>query len=190
MARYGQWAGSGARQLLMKLDCRRYSGAGGGVFKGIRLPSRMRQMLRMISLYGTGRSADCAGLTGSAARPDPGREERGRGLPRKTSLVSSFAAALPAHAPRPNVRCPSVVDEPRDGRQFPISAPPPYTAAPVGPAELVPADRSDAGRPGPTNAADSTFPICRYLVDKHLMRLADLLGASGPCSRWRRRGCR
>ena len=60
--------------------------------------SRMRQMLRMISLYGTGRSADAPGYriggkTGSAEKASGGGYN-------KTSLVSSFAAAFPMDAPR------------------------------------------------------------------------------------------
>ncbi len=60
--------------------------------------SRMRQMLRMISLYGTGKNADAPGYrvggkTGSA-------EKASNGGYNKTSLVSSFAAAFPLDAPR------------------------------------------------------------------------------------------
>lgn len=60
--------------------------------------SRMRQLLRMIALYGTGRNADAPGFrvggkTGSAEKP-------GNGGYRRTSLVSTFAAAFPMDRPR------------------------------------------------------------------------------------------
>ncbi len=71
--------------------------------------SRMRQLLRMISMYGTGRSADAPGYrvggkTGSA-------EKAGRGGYRETALISSFAAAFPMDRPRYVVV--TVLDEPR-----------------------------------------------------------------------------
>lgn len=71
--------------------------------------SRMRQLLRMISLYGTGRSADAPGYrvggkTGSA-------EKAGVGGYAETLLVTSFAAAFPMDDPRFVVVI--VLDEPR-----------------------------------------------------------------------------
>ncbi len=71
--------------------------------------SRMRQLLRMISMYGTGRSADAPGYrvggkTGSAEKA------RGGGYA-QTSLISSFAAAFPLDRPRFVVV--TVLDEPR-----------------------------------------------------------------------------
>ena len=71
--------------------------------------SRMRQLLRMISLYGTGRNADAPGFrvggkTGSAEKP-------GAGGYRKTTLVSTFAAAFPMDNPRYVVI--AMLDEPR-----------------------------------------------------------------------------
>ncbi|MDE1466954.1 peptidoglycan D,D-transpeptidase FtsI family protein [Aurantiacibacter sp. D1-12] len=61
--------------------------------------ARMNQLLRMISVYGTGRSADAPGFrvggkTGSAEKPG------GAGGYRRTSLVSTFAAAFPMDRPR------------------------------------------------------------------------------------------
>ena len=60
--------------------------------------ARMRQMLRMIVVFGTGRKADAAGFriggkTGSAEKP-------GNGGYRRKSLVSTFAAAFPMDKPR------------------------------------------------------------------------------------------
>lgn len=71
--------------------------------------SRMRQLLRMISIYGTGRSADAAGYriggkTGSAEKAKAGGYAR-------TALISSFAAAFPMDRPRYVVV--AVLDEPR-----------------------------------------------------------------------------
>ena len=60
--------------------------------------ARMRQLLRMIVVDGTGRKADAAGYrvggkTGSAEKP-------GVGGYRKSSLVATFAAAFPMDRPR------------------------------------------------------------------------------------------
>ncbi len=60
--------------------------------------ARMNQLLRMITLYGTGRNADAPGFrvggkTGSAEKPGAGGYNR-------TSLVSTFAAAFPMDRPR------------------------------------------------------------------------------------------
>jgi len=89
--------------------------------------SRMRQLLRMISIYGTGRSADAPGYriggkTGSA-------EKAKRGGYANTSLISSFAAAFPMDRPRFVVV--AVLDEPRGtlASQFQRTAA--FNAAPV-----------------------------------------------------------
>lgn len=71
--------------------------------------ARMRQLLRAITLYGTGRNADAPGYrvggkTGSAEKP-------GAGGYRKTSLVSTFAAAFPMDRPRYVVI--AMLDEPK-----------------------------------------------------------------------------
>ncbi|WP_427969504.1 peptidoglycan D,D-transpeptidase FtsI family protein [Altererythrobacter sp.] len=60
--------------------------------------SRMRQLLRMVALYGTGRSANAPGFrvggkTGSAEKP-------GAHGYRKSAVVSTFAAAFPMDRPR------------------------------------------------------------------------------------------
>ena len=60
--------------------------------------ARMNQLLRLIALYGTGRHADAPGFrvggkTGSAEKP-------GAGGYRRSSLVSTFAAAFPMDDPR------------------------------------------------------------------------------------------
>jgi cell division protein FtsI (penicillin-binding protein 3) len=72
--------------------------------------SRMRQMLRAIAIYGTGRNADAPGYrvggkTGSAEKPG------GKAGYRKTALVSTFAAAFPMDRPRYVVI--AMLDEPR-----------------------------------------------------------------------------
>lgn len=71
--------------------------------------SRMRQILRAISVYGTGRNADAPGYrvggkTGSAEKP-------GANGYRKTALVSTFAAAFPMDRPRYVIV--AMLDEPR-----------------------------------------------------------------------------
>lgn len=71
--------------------------------------ARMRQLLRAITLYGTGRNAEAPGYrvggkTGSAEKP-------GAGGYRKTSLVSTFAAAFPMDRPRYVVI--AMLDEPK-----------------------------------------------------------------------------
>ena len=71
--------------------------------------ARMRQLLRAITLYGTGRNADAPGYrvggkTGSAEKP-------GAGGYRKTSLVSTFAAVFPMDRPRYVVI--AMLDEPK-----------------------------------------------------------------------------
>jgi cell division protein FtsI (penicillin-binding protein 3) len=60
--------------------------------------ARMNQLLRMIVVYGTGRSAEAPGFrvggkTGSAEKPGAGGYQR-------TTLVSTFAAAFPMDKPR------------------------------------------------------------------------------------------
>lgn len=71
--------------------------------------SRMRQLMRATSIYGTGRNADAPGFrvggkTGSAEKP-------GAGGYRRTTLVSTFAAAFPMDKPRFVVI--TMLDEPR-----------------------------------------------------------------------------
>ncbi|MBX7496638.1 penicillin-binding protein 2 [Qipengyuania sp. 6B39] len=71
--------------------------------------SRMRQLMRAITLYGTGRNADAKGYrvggkTGSAEKP-------GAGGYRRSAIVSTFAAAFPMDRPRYVVI--AMLDEPR-----------------------------------------------------------------------------
>lgn len=71
--------------------------------------ARMNQLLRMISVYGTGRNANAPGFrvggkTGSAEKPGSGGYNR-------TSLVSTFAAAFPMDRPRYVVI--AMLDEPK-----------------------------------------------------------------------------
>lgn len=71
--------------------------------------SRMRQLLRMIAIYGTGRNANATGYrvggkTGSAEKP-------GAHGYQKSALVSTFAAAFPMDRPRYVVI--AMLDEPR-----------------------------------------------------------------------------
>ena len=72
--------------------------------------SRMRQMMRAIAVYGTGRNADAQGYrvggkTGSAEKPG------GSAGYRKTALVSTFAAAFPMDRPRYVII--AMLDEPK-----------------------------------------------------------------------------
>ena len=71
--------------------------------------SRMRQLLRAISVYGTGRNANAPGYrvgvkTGSAEKPGAGGYKR-------SSIVSTFAAAFPMDRPRYVVI--AMLDEPK-----------------------------------------------------------------------------
>lgn len=82
--------------------------AGRRVFKAS-TSARMRQLLRMIVEYGTGRKADAPGFriggkTGSAEKP-------GVGGYRRSSLISTFAAAFPMDKPRYVVI--AMMDEPQ-----------------------------------------------------------------------------
>jgi cell division protein FtsI (penicillin-binding protein 3) len=123
--------------------------------------SRMRQMLRMISLYGTGRSADAPGYrvggkTGSA-------EKNAGGVYKKTTLVSSFAAAFPLDAPRYVVVI--VVDEPKGTVASSYQRTAAFTAAPVV-GRLVPRIGPMLGIQ-PDERRDVDISDLRYLVDKH-----------------------
>ena len=89
--------------------------------------SRMRQLMRMISIYGTGQSADAAGYriggkTGSA-------EKARRGGYAQTSLISSFAAAFPMERPRYVVV--TVLDEPKGTLASSGQRTAAFTAAPI-----------------------------------------------------------
>lgn len=89
--------------------------------------SRMRQLLRMISKYGTGRNADAAGYrvggkTGSAEKP-------GGGGYRRKSLVSTFAAAFPMDRPRYVVLI--MLDEPKGTTASSFQRTAAWNAAPI-----------------------------------------------------------
>lgn len=82
--------------------------AGRRVFKAS-TSARMRQLLRMIVVDGTGKNADASGYrvggkTGSAEKP-------GAGGYRRTSLIATFAAAFPMDRPRYVVI--AMLDEPQ-----------------------------------------------------------------------------
>lgn len=122
--------------------------------------SKMRQMLRMISLYGTGRSADAPGYrvggkTGSA-------EKAGVGGYNKTALVSSFAAAFPMDAPRYVVVI--VVDEPKGTMASSFQRTAAFTSAPIV-AKLVPRIGPMLGVQ-PDDSRDVDISDLRYLVDR------------------------
>lgn len=123
--------------------------------------ARMRQMLRMISIFGTGRSADAPGFrvggkTGSAEKPNPagGYSER--------RIISTFAAAFPMDRPRYVVI--AMIDEPRGTLASSYQRTAAYNAAPVV-GRLVPrigpmlGVRPDANR-------DVDISDLRYLVEK------------------------
>ena len=89
--------------------------------------SRMRQLLRMISIYGTGKNADAKGYrvggkTGSAEKPGK------RGY-RETSLVSTFAAAFPMDNPRYVIV--AMLDEPKGTYASSYQRTAAWNAAPV-----------------------------------------------------------
>jgi cell division protein FtsI (penicillin-binding protein 3) len=122
---------------------------------------RMRQMLRMISLYGTGKQADAVGYrvggkTGSAEKASGGGYA-------KTSLVSSFAAAFPLDAPRYVVVI--LLDEPKGTVASSFQRTAGYTAAPVV-GKLVPRIGPMLGVQ-PDETRDVDISDLRYLVDKH-----------------------
>ena len=122
--------------------------------------SRMRQMLRMISLYGTGRSADAPGYrvggkTGSAEKP-------GKGGYSERKIISTFAAAFPMDRPRYVIV--AMIDEPRGTMASSFQRTAAFNAAPVV-GRLVPrigpmlGVRPDANR-------DVDISDLRYLVEK------------------------
>ena len=120
--------------------------------------SRMRQLLRMISLYGTGKSADAPGYrvggkTGSA-------EKAGVGGYNKTKLVSSFAAAFPMDAPRYVVVV--VIDEPKGTMASSFQRTAAFTSAPVV-GKLVPRIGPMLGVQ-PDDSRDVDISDLRYLV--------------------------
>lgn len=122
--------------------------------------SRMRQLLRMISLYGTGKSADAPGYrvggkTGSA-------EKAGVGGYKKTSLVSSFAAAFPMDAPRYVVVV--VVDEPKGTVASSFQRTAAFTSAPIV-GRLVPRIGPMLGVQ-PDETRDVDISDLKYLVGK------------------------
>ena len=89
--------------------------------------SRMRQLLRMIAIYGTGKNADAAGYrvggkTGSAEKP-------GRRGYRETSLISTFAAAFPMDNPRYVVV--AMLDEPKGTQASSFQRTAAWNAAPI-----------------------------------------------------------
>tara|TARA_B100000678_G_scaffold179768_1_gene150016 strand:+ start:124 stop:1878 length:1755 start_codon:yes stop_codon:yes gene_type:complete len=89
--------------------------------------ARMRQLLRMVAVYGTGRSADAPGYrvggkTGSAEKPSA------HGY-RKKSLVSTFAAAFPMDHPRYVVI--AMLDEPQGTTASSYQRTAAWNAAPI-----------------------------------------------------------
>ena len=82
--------------------------------------ARMRQLLRMIVMDGTGRNADAPGYriggkTGTAEKPIAGGYAR-------RSLVTTFAAAFPMDNPKYVI--------PREAPSFPVCARPPIPPRP------------------------------------------------------------
>lgn len=143
---------------LMKVDPAKVP-RGRRVFKES-TSSRMRQLLRMISLYGTGRNADAPGYrvggkTGSA-------EKAGVGGYNKTKLVSSFAAAFPMDAPRYVVVV--VVDEPKGTVASSFQRTAAFTSAPIV-GRLVPRIGPMLGVQ-PDENRDVDISDLRYLVDR------------------------
>jgi cell division protein FtsI (penicillin-binding protein 3) len=89
--------------------------------------ARMNQLMRMITLYGTGKHADAPGFrvggkTGSAEKP-------GTGGYRRTTLVSTFAAAFPMDHPRYVVI--AMLDEPKGTASSSFQRTAAWNAAPI-----------------------------------------------------------
>ncbi|MEO6041761.1 MAG: penicillin-binding protein 2 [Croceibacterium sp.] len=89
--------------------------------------ARMNQLLRMIAVYGTGRKANAPGFriggkTGSAEKP-------GAGGYRKSSLVSTFAAAFPMDKPRYVII--AMLDEPQGTAASSFQRTAAWTVAPI-----------------------------------------------------------
>lgn len=89
--------------------------------------ARMNQLLRMIAVYGTGRNADAPGFrvggkTGSAEKP-------GVGGYRRSTLVSTFAAAFPMDRPRYVVI--AMLDEPKGTAASSYQRTAAWNAAPI-----------------------------------------------------------
>ncbi|MCB2014386.1 MAG: penicillin-binding protein 2 [Sphingobium sp.] len=89
--------------------------------------ARMRQLLRMIVMDGTGRFADAPGYrvggkTGTAEKPRDGGYAR-------HSLVTTFASAFPMDNPKYVVI--AMMDEPKGSSEYPGVRTAAYTAAPV-----------------------------------------------------------
>mgnify|MGYP003144107483 FL=1 len=89
--------------------------------------ARMRQLLRMIAVYGTGQSADAPGYrvggkTGSAEKPSAGGY-------REKLLVSTFAAAFPMDNPRYVVV--AMLDEPKGTTASSFQRTAAWNAAPI-----------------------------------------------------------
>lgn len=89
--------------------------------------SRMRQLLRMIAVYGTGRKADAPGFrvggkTGSAEKP-------GANGYRRSSLVATFAAAFPMDRPRYVII--AMLDEPKGTASSSFQRTAAWNAAPI-----------------------------------------------------------
>ena len=89
--------------------------------------ARMNQLLRMIALYGTGKNADAKGFrvggkTGSAEKP-------GAGGYRRTTLVSTFAAAFPMDRPRYVIV--AMLDEPKGTKASSFQRTAAWNAAPI-----------------------------------------------------------
>lgn len=89
--------------------------------------ARMNQLLRMIAVYGTGRSANAPGFrvggkTGSAEKP-------GAGGYRRSTLVSTFAAAFPMDRPRYVVI--AMLDEPKGTAASSYQRTAAWNAAPI-----------------------------------------------------------
>lgn len=122
--------------------------------------ARMRQMLRMISLYGTGKSADAPGYrvggkTGSA-------DKNSGGVYKHNTIVSSFAAAFPMDAPRYVVVV--LMDEPKGTVASSFQRTAAFTSAPVV-GKLVPRIGPMLGVQ-PDDRRDVDISDLRYLVDK------------------------
>ena len=121
--------------------------------------SRMRQLLRMISIYGTGRKADAAGYRVGGKTGSAEKNVGGRYLDRK--LMSTFASAFPMD--RPEYVVVVTLDEPKGTRAASGQRTAAWNAAPIV-GQLVPRIGPMLGV-RPDNRRDVDISDLRYLIE-------------------------
>ncbi|MEO6094048.1 MAG: penicillin-binding protein 2 [Novosphingobium sp.] len=102
--------------------------AGRQVFKPA-TSARMRQLLRMIVVYGTGRKANAPGFRVGGKTGSAEKAGAGGGAYQKTSLIATFASAFPMDHPRYVVI--AMLDEPQGTEATSFQRTAAWNAAPV-----------------------------------------------------------